>query len=255
RLLDALPAGRERRLVLVHGPAGFGKTTLTAQWRDELMADGVAVAWLTVDSEDNNVVWFLSHLVQAVRRVRVEVAAELGQALEENGEAVERFVLTSLINRLHDSGEPLVVVIDDWHRVTAPDSIAAMEFLLDNGCHHLRFVVASRSGSTLPVSRMRVRDELCEIDAASLRFDPAESRSFFADRAHDSLADADVERLRAATGGWVAALQLASLSLRETGAPAIVLDQMESGTDSLGEYLAENVLDSLEPGIFDFLLA
>jgi serine/threonine-protein kinase PknK len=254
RLLDALRVGQERRLALVHGPAGFGKTTLTAQWRDELIADGVAVAWLTIDADDNNVVWFLSHLIEAVQRVRPEVVGDLGQALEENGEAAERFVLTSLINRLHDTGEPLVVVIDDWHRVTAPDSIAVMEFLLDNGCHHLRLVVASRSGSTLPLSRMRVHDELCEIDAASLGFDPAESRSFFADRAHDSLADADVERLRAATGGWVAALQLASLSLRET-APAAVLDQLESGTDSLGEYLTENVLDSLEPEILDFLLA
>jgi serine/threonine-protein kinase PknK len=255
RLLDALRDGRERRLVLVHGPAGFGKSTLVAQWRDELVADGAAVGWLTADADDNNVVWFLSHLVEAVRRVRAEVVDDLGQALEENGEAAQRLVLTSLINRLHDSGEPLIVVIDDWHLVTAPESIAAMEFLLDNGCHHLRLIVASRSGSTLPLSRMRVRDELCEIDAASLSFDAAESRRFFADRVQDSLADADIEKLRAATGGWIAALQLASLSLRETSAPAIVLELLEFGTDSLGEYLAENVLDSLEPGIVDFLLA
>jgi serine/threonine-protein kinase PknK len=255
RLLDALRAGRDRRLVVVHGPAGFGKSTLMAQWRDELVADGVAVAWLTVDRDDDNVVWFLSHLVEAVRRVRAEVVGDLGQALEENGDAVERFVLASLINRLHDSGEPLVVVVDDWHRVTAHQPIAAMEFLFEHGCHHLRFVVASRSGSGLPLSRMRVHDELCEIDAASLSFDLAESRTFLTDRVHIPLADDDIEKLRAATDGWVAALQLASLSLRQTGGTANVLARFGPGTDTLHEYLTENVLDELDPKLLEFLLA
>lgn len=255
RLLDVLRAAGECRLILVHGPAGFGKSSLVAQWRDELVADGVAVAWLTVDRDDDNVVWFLSHLVEAVARVRIDVAGDLGQALEESGEAVERFVLASLINRLHDSGEPLVVVIDDWHRVTAAESIAAMEFLLDNGCHHLRFVVASRSGAGLPLSRMRVRDELREIDAASLSFDSAESRSFFDGRMQVPLTSDDIEKLRAATDGWIAALQLASLSLRESGGADAVLAQVGAGTDTLGEYLTENVLDALEPEMLHFLLA
>lgn len=255
RLLDVLRAAGESRLILVHGPAGFGKSTLVAQWRDELVAAGVSVAWLTVDRDDDNVVWFLSHLVEAVARVRSDVVGDLGQALEENGEAVERFVLASLINRLHDSGEPLVVVIDDWHRVTATPPIAAMEFLLDNGCHHLRFVVASRSGVGLPLSRMRVRDELREIDAAALSFDPAESRSFFKGRMQVPPATDDIEKLRAATDGWIAALQLASLSLRESGGTEAVLAQVGAGTDALGEYLTENVLDALEPEMLHFLLA
>jgi serine/threonine-protein kinase PknK len=254
RLLDVLRAGRDSRLTLVHGPAGFGKSTLVAQWRDELAADGVAVAWLTVDRDDDNVVWFLSHLVEAVARVRPEAVGDLGHALEENGEAAERFVLAALINRLHESGQPVVVVIDDWHRVRAAEPIAAMEFLLDNGCHHLRFVVAGRSGSGLPLGRMRVRDELCEIDGAALSFDLAESREFFADRMAVPLADDEIEKLRAATDGWIAALQLASLSLRGTGGTANVLTRFGDGNDTLGEYLTENVLDALEPEMLDFLL-
>lgn len=255
RLLARLHAGWENRLVFVHGPAGCGKSTLAAQWRDELTAAGIAVAWLTVDPDDNNVVWFLSHLTEAIRRVRADVVGDLGQALEENGEAVQRFVLTSLINRLHEVGQPLAVVIDDWHRVTAAEPLAAMEFLLDNASRHLRFVVAGRSGSGLPLSRLRVRDDLCEINSDSLGFDATESRSFFLDRLPDRLADVEIEKLRLATGGWVAALQLASLALRETGAAVNVLEQFGSGTDTLGEYLTENVLDALDPEVLDFLLA
>lgn len=254
RLLDALRSGRDQRLSLVHGPAGFGKSTLVAQWREELVAGGVAVAWLTVDNDDNNVAWFLSHLVEAVSRVRPDVTTDLAQALEENGEPVRRFVLTSLINRLHESGEPAVVVVDDWHLVNGSATVSAMEFLLDNGCHHLRFVVAGRSGSKLPVGRMRVRDELCEINPSALGFDMAESRTFFADRVRGPLLDSEIEELRLATDGWVAALQLASLSLRDNGCVEGVLNQLESGTDSLGDYLTENVLDSLDPATRDFLL-
>ena len=265
RLLDMLRDCGDSRLVLVHGPAGFGKSSLVAQWRDELLSNGIAVAWLTVDQDDNNEVWFLSHLVEAIGRVRSEVVSELGQVLEENGRAVERFVLISLINRLHDSNEPLVIVIDDWHRVEAAETISALEFLLDNGCHHLRFVVASRSRTGLPLSRMRVHDELQEIDATSLSFDVEESREFFADRLLTPLADSDIELLQASTDGWIAALQLAALTLREgpqaggsteyAGPSQALLEQFRSGTDTLDEYLAENVLDVLEPELLDFLLA
>nr|WP_250771874.1 serine/threonine-protein kinase [Rhodococcus sp. MSC1_016] len=255
RLLDTLRAGQGRRLTLVHGPAGFGKSSLVAQWREELVSQGVSVAWLTVDRDDDNVVWFLSHLVEAIQRVRAELVGDLGQSLEEQGQATERFVLTSLINRLHESGEPLVAVIDDWHRVSAPESIAVMEFLLDNACHHLQIIVASRTRSGLPLSRMRVRDELLEIDSAALGFDSSESRQFFTDRMQIPPADSDVEELRASTDGWIAALQLASLSLRESEGQETLLGQLRAGTDALGEYLAENVLDALEPDFLDFVLA
>jgi serine/threonine-protein kinase PknK len=84
-LINALRAGGRRRLVLIHAPSGFGKSTLAAQWRDELCRDGVAVGWLTVDDDDNNVVWFLAHVLESIRRERPALAASLCQVLEEHG--------------------------------------------------------------------------------------------------------------------------------------------------------------------------
>ena len=75
RLIDLLRAGGRRRVVLIHAPSGYGKSTLAAQWREELVRDGVAVAWLTIDDDDNNVVWFLAHLLESLRRVRPALAA------------------------------------------------------------------------------------------------------------------------------------------------------------------------------------
>ena len=177
QLIDSLRAGQRRRLTVIHAPAGFGKSTLAAQWGEVLTAEGVAVAWLTVDHDDNNMVWFLSHLVEAIRRVRPALARDLGQALDEHGDEAEQYVLSSLINEMHARGERVAIVIDDWHRVTDAGTRGAMGFLLDNGCHHLQVVVASRTRSGLPMSRMRVRDELVEIDYTALRFDENETRT------------------------------------------------------------------------------
>ena len=104
RLIDVLRAGHSKKLTVIHGPTGFGKSTLAAQWAKLLTAEGVAVAWLTVDHDDNNVVWFLSHLIEAIRAVTPALATELGEVLEEHGDEAERYVLTSLINEIHESG-------------------------------------------------------------------------------------------------------------------------------------------------------
>ncbi len=174
RLTDILRAGGRRRLILIHAPSGFGKSTLAAQWREELSRDGAAVAWLTIDNDDNNEVWFLSHLLESIRRVRPTLAESLGHVLEEHGDDAGRYVLTSLIDEIHENDDRIAVVIDDWHRVSDSRTQAALGFLLDNGCHHLQLIVTSWSRAGLPVGRLRIGDELAEIDSAALRFDTDE---------------------------------------------------------------------------------
>ncbi|HET7667130.1 MAG TPA: protein kinase [Mycobacterium sp.] len=255
RLIESLRGGAGRRLTLIHGPAGYGKTTLAGQWSSVLTRQGAAVAWLSVDTDDNNVVWFLTHLIEAIRLVRPTLAGELGRVLEEHGDQAERFVLTSLINDIHQGGEPVAVVVDDWHLVSDPAAVAAMEFLLDSGCHHLQVVVTSRTKSGLPLGRMRVRDELIEIDAAALRFDVDEARAFLVERGGLSLADSAIAGLAEVTEGWVAGLQLVSLSLRGSSDPDSLIGQMSGRHHAVGEFLAENVLNGLDPEMLDFLLA
>jgi serine/threonine-protein kinase PknK len=255
RLIAMLRAGGRRRLVLIHGPSGFGKSTLAAQWREELVRDGVAVGWLTIDDDDNNVVWFLVHLLESIRRVRPELAASLCQVLEEHGDDAGRYVLTSLIDEIHEKDDRIALVIDDWHRVSDAGTTAALGFLFEHGCHHLQIIVTSWSRAGLPVSKLRIHDEIVEIDGGSLRFDEAEAHSFLNDIGGLKLSGADVNALTTSTDGWAAALQLATLSLRAGADANHLMSGLSGANDVIGEFLAENVLDALEPEMADFMLA
>ena len=255
RLIDLLRAGGRRRVVLIHAPSGFGKSTLAAQWREVLVRDGVAVAWLTIDDDDNNVVWFLAHLLESLRRVRPALAASLGQVLEEHGDDAGRYVLTTLIDEIHDDDDRIALVIDDWHRVSDPATTAALGFLLEHGCHHMQIIVTSWSRAGLPVSRLRIQDELVEIGGDSMRFNGSEARSFLNDVGGLQLSGSDVDALTASTDGWAAALQLAALSLRGGGDPDSLIGRLSGASDVVGEFLAENVVDTLEPELREFLLA
>ena len=149
----------------------------------------------------------------------------------------------------------MTLVIDDWQRVTDPATIGALLYLLVYASDDLTVVVTSRSQSGLPMSRMRMQDELLEIDATALRFDVAESENFLVDLSGLDLDHTDVEELTAKTDGWVAALQLASLSLRGRDDPVRLIGTMTGRHHAISEFLAENVLDTLEPSMLDFLLA
>jgi ATP/maltotriose-dependent transcriptional regulator MalT/serine/threonine protein kinase len=255
RLFGVLREGGRRRFVLIHAPSGFGKSTLAAQWREELARDGVAVGWLTIDDDDNNVVWFLAHLIELIRQVRPALAASLSQVLEDHGDDAARYVLTTFIDEIHEKDDRMALVIDDWQRVSDAQTTAALGFLLERGCHHLQIIVTSWSRAGLPVSKLRMLDELVEIDSDSLRFDIDEARSLLNGVDGLQLSESDVQALTASTEGWVAALQLAALALRGGGDTNALVSGLSGATEMIGEFLAENVLDTLEPEMTEFLLA
>ncbi|NLE80474.1 MAG: protein kinase [Rhodococcus sp.] len=254
-VLELLRGGGRRRLTLIHAPPGFGKTTVAAQWRNMLIDEGVPVSWLSIDRDDDNVVWFLDHLVESIRCAAPSLARDLCQTLDDHGDEAERYVLTSLINEIHEQRLHLVVMIDDWHVVRDPATIGALRFLLENSCHHLQVVVTSRTKSAVPLGTMRVRDELVEIDASTLRFDTEESQTLLAELGGPALSKQDVARLAATTDGWVAALQLVGVSLRDRDDPSALIGGMTGRHHAIGQYLAENVVSGLDGDLLDFILA
>ena len=258
RLLDLLRDSGARRLTVIHAPAGYGKTTLAVQWLEQLQAGGAVVAWLGLHRDDNASHWFLSHLLEAVRRAlpgEDEAIGDLVELIEQNAEDMQGYTLSVLLERIAAQDRAVVLAFDDWHLVEDADVHRALVHLLDFAPPNLSVVLTSRRRPELPMSRLRVRGHLLELDAQVLRFDLPETREFLVDLNGLRLDGDDVARLSEGTDGWVAALQLVSLSLRATSDPAELIRGFSGRHHSVGEYLAENVLDALPSEILDFLLA
>lgn len=253
-LLRTLRDGGLRRLALVHAPAGYGKSTLAAQWRADLTERGIAAAWIALDADDDAETWLLAHMIEAIRRVRPDVGLGLAQVLEERPADAVSYVLATLIDEIHASGEPVVVLIDDWHRIEDDGARRVLDTLLGNGCHHLRFVVTARDQCALPLSRLRVDDELVEIDGSALRFTVAETAEVLTRGSAPELSEERIAAIAEATDGWPAAVALAALSLRNGADPDRLAESPVSAGHGIGDYLAENVLDALEPPMLAFLM-
>jgi serine/threonine-protein kinase/serine/threonine-protein kinase PknK len=173
-------------------------------------------------------------------------------------ENVHQYVLNALIKSLHAAKQTLALVIDDWHRVENSETMNALAYLIENGCHHLHLIVTSRTRSGLPLSALAAQGELTEIDESLLKFDVDESRALLVKRRGLKLTPANVAELEDSTGGRPAALQLASLSLRDQADPATLIENLSGRHDAheaIDDYLTSNVLNSLKPDLLDFLMS
>jgi LuxR family maltose regulon positive regulatory protein len=258
RLTDLLRMDRAGgpRLILVAAPAGFGKTTLLAQW---LAAEQRRVAWLTLDPGDADLQAFLTGLLAAIRAAEPEVGGDALALLEAGGSTPTEAVLVSLIDDLDALAGPLVVALDDYHAVDGTAVGEAVAFLLDNLPPQVTLAMSTRVDPPLPLSRLRARGELVEVRAADLRFTPDEAGVFLNEVMGLQLDPALVAALEARTEGWAAGLQLAALSARAraAGGPADVASFVGAFSGShrfVLDYLVEEVLDRQPDEVRAFLL-
>ena len=226
-LVARLDALSRNRLTLVTALAGFGKTTLLAEWIATKAPGGVA--WLSLDAGDDDPRRLWRHLAEAVRRATAP-------ALDDRvpWEASPAEVADHLLNGLTELDRDLVIVLDDHRIAPGPrfgEQLASFAARLPDG---VRMVVSARRPPALSLSLMRTRGHLAEIGADDLRFDVAEAARL----ARGAVGDRDVESAVRATGGWPACLALAL-------APG--------GARHLRDYLSDEVLADEDPGAVRFL--
>jgi LuxR family maltose regulon positive regulatory protein len=247
RLLAQLQAASARELVLISAPAGFGKSTLLADW---VRRDPRAVAWLSLDEGDNDPVRFWRHVAAALDATRPGLAVDLVGPDTTSVLAV----VTMLVNELAEATEDLLLVVDDYHVIHAPEVHRSVEFLVEHLPTTLRLVVAGRSDPPLPLARLRARGQLAEVRAADLRFTFGETAQLLGAATGQELAPQLVAALGERTEGWAAGLQLAALSLRgRTDVRGFVAEFSGSHRFVL-DYLTEEVLDRQAPEVRTFLL-
>jgi len=252
RLIERLESGQDAKLVLVAAPAGFGKTTALVEWLTST-GDPRPVAWISLDARDSAPVVFCRYLLTAVDSA-VPGAAEAALTLLASPGAPVEAALALLINDLDARGTDLVIVLDDFHLLDDRGVTAAVAFLVENLPASVRLVLSTRVDPPLPLARLRARGELLEIRAADLRFTVDEAAAYLADVMGLAVRAQDVAALEERTEGWIAALQLAGLSMQGRDDPTGFVAAFSGDDRFVVDYLLEEVLQAQPDDLRAFLL-
>jgi LuxR family maltose regulon positive regulatory protein len=255
RRLDHLNRGLHRKLTLVSAPPGFGKTTLVSEWIHHAAAPLTPqVAWLSLDEQDNDPVRFWSYFITALDTVHPGLGADALALLTSTQAPPIEDILIILINAAAELDAKIVLVLDDYHLIN-PDSIHhALTFLLDHLPPQLHLAMTSRSDPPLPLTRLRVRNQLTEVRDNDLRFTPAEGAFFFNHIMGVSLTPQEIMALDQRTEGWIAGLQLAALSMQGRDDAQGFVQAFTGSHRYIIDYLAEEVLNRQPPHLRAFLL-
>lgn len=241
-------------LTVVKAPGGFGKTTLAQDWAATLAGRGHLVAWLSLDSEDDEPQRFLHYTSQALQRAHPDLGASCAAMFTQSMLADPQQALAMLIEEVVSCGEEVFLFLDDFHCLTLPEIHALVSFLLRYAPSNLHLVLLSRANAPLALDTLRVRHALLEIDAAQLRFTAEETQEFFRASPADALSPEDSRRIHSQTEGWAAALRIMSLSLQGQGRRNYAQPPSQAGlARSIDGYLGE-LLTQLPQELVDFML-
>ncbi len=247
-------AGTVARLVLVGAPAGFGKTTLVAQWRSSA-GEGRRFAWVSLERGDDDPGRLWWRVVSALQRACPEIDGDvILTALAAQPLDVAGSVLPLLLNELGVLCAPVVLVLDDYHEIKNRSCHDQIAFLL----HHLpasaQIVLMTRADPPLPLGRLRAAGEMVEIRPRELRFTPAETAALVHAVAGLQLTESDLADLVARTEGWPTGVYLAALSLRGHPSPGTFVRRFDGDNRLVVDFLAEEVLSRQPDEIRQFLV-
>lgn len=251
RLIDQINRAQQSRLILISAPAGFGKTTLLSEW---IPHSPHRIAWLSLDVGDNDPVRFWTYFIMAVQTIDADLGASAMPALQSPQAPAFESILTLLVNDIAEFQNTFTLVLDDYHVIEAEAIHNALAFLLDHLPVQIRLVIATRADPPLPLSRLRVKGQLAEVRAASLRFTAEEAAAFLNQAMGLNLSASDVAALETRTEGWIAGLQLAALSMRGQGDLSGFIRDFAGSNAYIIDYLLEEVLRQQTPETESFLL-
>jgi LuxR family maltose regulon positive regulatory protein len=250
-LIEQLRGGLARKLTLVCAPAGFGKSSLLAEWA---AVCGRPCVWVSLDPGERDVQQFLAYLVAAVQTVDASIGSNAQALLQATPPPSAQSVLAALLNDVAEDLEAIVLVLDDYHRVASEPVDEALAYLIDHLPPQMHVALSTRTEPALPLARLRARGQLTELRQEDLRFGPDETATFLDQTMALKLSLAHVAVLAARTEGWVAGLQMAAISLQGHQDPAQFIQSFSGSHRFLQDFLLEEVLHRQAPAVQSFLL-
>ncbi len=252
RLSELLVRGGESKLTLISAAAGFGKTTLLSEWLATASTDR-AVAWLSLDHTDNEPTSFWSHIVTALETAAPEIGAVVEPILR-SGLQPNEALLASLLNALGLVPKVIDLVLDDYHAIDRMEIHSGVTFLLEHLPPNLHVVISTRADPALPLARLRARGQLTEIRSSDLRFTADETATYLNDTMGLRLTEKDITVLDKRAEGWIAALQLAAISMQGRKDATTFIAGFAGNNRYIFDYLVEEVLRRQSDEVRSFLL-
>jgi LuxR family maltose regulon positive regulatory protein len=256
RLFEKLDSVLTSKMALVSAPAGYGKTTLVADWlnKSQSAAHQPQICWLSLDQNDNYPVRFLTYVAGALAGNKSGDGQPVAEMMHSPQKPPVEAVVTALINDVAQGGEPLLLVLDDYHVIKSARVHEAVTFLLDYLPPQMHLIVISRADPPLPVARLRGQGQLLELRQNDLRFSAAEAASFLNQVMQLGLSAEDITRLNKRTEGWIAGLQMAAVSIQEREDSSNFIQEFTGSNRYILDYLLEEVLNRQPQSIQIFLL-
>jgi LuxR family maltose regulon positive regulatory protein len=257
RLLDWLAAKIHQRVILVIADAGYGKTTLLADFSRRTR---LRTLWFRLDDDDRDWISFLSHLVAAGREHDPGFAPTTAAMMSEmaTGGPTREAATDVFLRELPAIAEHgAVLILDDFHLVDeSPEVRQFARELVARAPERLSIVFASRRAPSIPLARMRATGEVAEIGTDDLRFDTEETARFFSETHGRHLEPDVIADVAARTEGWAASLQLVQAALRDRSPAEIrrFVRGLTGADQELYDYLAEEVVGDLPADLQQFLM-
>jgi LuxR family transcriptional regulator, maltose regulon positive regulatory protein len=249
-LLESLAQTRLRRLNLIVAPAGYGKTSLAAQWHARLIAAGIAALWVSLDPDDNDQAGFLLALIEMLDTAIPDSAMET-----DRGSLSVTTLLSVLVTRLERLPGPVALFLDDYNLTQTDANESALARLLARPeLAHVKFIIVSRSTPHIPRSALRLADEFRQIGVAELAFSNSETQALFAGSEVRLTGDELIELNRRAEG-WAVALQMVRLLVDDDAADSkTILEAFNGHNEDMGRYLAEQAFSGLPEALRRLLM-
>lgn len=256
RLYRLLDDGLRFNLILLSTPAGFGKTTLVAEW---IRHRNLHAGWISLDERDNDLNRFLSYVVRSINSLLPENPEQQAEILRLLQAQTYEAVISVLINRLErervlNSGREMILVLDDYHLIDEQAVHESVAYLLDHIPVHFHLVISSRADPPLHLARLRARAQLMELRSADLRFTQQEVQVFLNHIMGFDLKPNELDALSERTEGWIAGLQMAAISIRGRDDPTDFIQAFTGSNRFILDYLLEEVLHRQPDTIQKFLV-
>lgn len=250
RLIERINQGIGLPLTLISAPAGYGKTSLLADWARQ---SHLPVAWITLTPDDNDPQRFLAYLIESLQKISPAIYENASQILADAKRNQLDTLMIPLINELSQQKLEFVMVLDEYQTIEQEKIHRGINFLLENMPPQMHLVLSTRVDPPLSLSRMRAHHRLLEIRTQDLRFTHAEILEFLQNSNLSGLPSPQIEKIEQTTEGWITGLQLAVLTLQSSPDHAFPVD-FSGNFHFVVDFLVEEVLSGQPEEIRRFLL-